>query len=210
MKKFFAVAALSALLLFAGPVRAQEQEKEAAKSGAMAEPDPLLKWANFGILVLGLGFLAFKAFPPLFRSRTEEIQKGIAEAQKMKQDADARAHAVNARMQTLSTEIEQFRTQAKAEMQQEGERLRQETANQMARLQQQAAQEIDSAGKTARRALKAHAANLALQLAEQKLRSQPGAGAGLVDGFIQDLSKQVSSQTTSFRSPLARDNTPQR
>ena len=143
---------------------------------------------------MGLGFLAFKAFPPLFRSRTEEIQKGIAEAQKMKQDADRRAAEVDARMKTLGVEIEQFRTQAKAEMQQEGERLRQETAGHIARLEQQSAQEIDSAGKTARRQLKAYATDLALQLAEQKLRAQGAGGAGLVDGFIQDLTQQASSK----------------
>ena len=193
MKKFFAVAVLGAALLFSVP-SVFAQAKEETKAGAMAEPDPLLKWANFGILVLGLGFLAFKAFPPLFRSRTEEIQKGIAEAQKMQQDADRRAAEVDARMKTLSVEIEQFRTQAKAEMQQEGERLRQETAGHIARLEQQSAQEIDSAGKTARRQLKAYATDLALQLAEQKLRAQGAGGAGLVDGFIQDLTQQASSK----------------
>ena len=193
MKRFLSALALFSLLSFSAlALQAQEKEGEAKaeKSGEMAEPDPMLKWANFAILALALGYLLSKTMPPLFRSRTDEIQQGIAEAQKIKAEADKRVAEVEARLKTLSAEIEQFRTQAKAEMQQEGQRLQQETAHQIARLEQQASQEIDAAGKTARRELKSHAANLAVTLAEQKLRAQAGSGTGLVDGFLQDLSQQ--------------------
>ena len=61
-------------------------------------------------------------------------------------------------------------------MQQEAERIRQETAQQIARLDAKAAQEIEAAGKTARRDLKEYAAKLALELAEQRIRN--GADAG--------------------------------
>ena len=198
MKRLLSVFALFALLSFSSvAVHAQEKENDAKteKAGEMPEPDPMLKWANFAILALALGYLLSKTMPPLFRSRTTEIQQGIAEAQKIKAEADKRVAEVEARLKTLGAEIEQFRTQAKAEMQQEGQRLRQETANQIARLEQQAEQEIDSAGKAARRELKSHAANLAITLAEQKLRAQAGGGAGLVDGFIQDLTKQTANHT---------------
>ncbi len=193
MKRFFSILALSSLLFLAAPALKAQEKEAAEKSGEMPEPDPMLKWANFAILALALGYLLSKTMPPLFRSRTGEIQQGIAEAQKIKAAADKRVAEVEARLKTLGAEIEQFRAQAKAEMQQEGERLRQETAHQISRLQQQAALEIDSAGKAARRELKSHTANLALTLAEQKLRAQAGGSAGLVDGFIQDLSKQAGN-----------------
>jgi F-type H+-transporting ATPase subunit b len=193
MKRLLAIGALSAAFLFCSGAILQAQEKapaeSAEKSGSMPEPDPIWRWANFAILVVGLGYLVAKTVPPMFRSRSTEIQKGIAEAQKVKQEADKRAAAVEARMKTLGTEIEQFRTNAKAEMQQEGERIRQETADQIARLEQRAAEEIDAAGKTAQRELKVHAAALALQLAEQRLRAQVGAGTQLVDGFVKDLGR---------------------
>src|SRR5580704_10418083 len=123
----------------------------AQESGAMPEPAVGWKWANFVLLVVGLGYLIAKTLPPLFKSRTEEIQKGIAEARAIKQDADRRAAEVDARTATLGADIERFRVEAKAEMQQEGERIRQETAAQIARLENQAQQDIEMSGKLARR-----------------------------------------------------------
>ena len=58
---------------------------------------------------------------------------------------------------------------SKAEMQQEGERIRKETTVAIGKLEQQAAFEIESAGKLAQRELKEYAAGLALDLAEQRI-----------------------------------------
>jgi len=162
-------------LLLAGATWLSAQE-----GGGLPEPAAGWKWANFVLLVVGLGYLIAKTLPPLFKSRTEEIQNGIAEARAIKQDADKRAAEVDARTATLGADIEHFRVEAKAEMQQEGERIRQETAAQIARLENQAQQEIEVSGKIARRELKSYAAKLSLDLAEQriaeaskKLRDEP-------------------------------------
>lgn len=175
------------MLLFAGGVWLRAQE-----SGGVPEVNPGWKWANFVILVAGLGYLLAKALPPLFKSRTEEIQKGIAEARAVKLDADKRAADVAARTATLGADIERFRVEAKAEMQQEGERIRQETAAQIARLEHQAEEDIEMTGKLARRELKSYAAKLSLDLAEQRVRERMNAATeqGLVDAFIQDLERE--------------------
>jgi F-type H+-transporting ATPase subunit b len=177
----------AAMLLFAGAVCLKAQE-----SGGVPEVNVGWKWANFVILVAGLGYLLAKALPPLFKSRTEEIQKGIAEARAIKLDADKRAADVAARTATLGADIERFRVEAKAEMQQEGERIRQETAAQIARLEHQAEEDIEMTGKLARRELKSYAAKLSLDLAEQRVRERldPATEAGLVDAFIQDLERE--------------------
>ena len=77
-------------------------------------------------------------------------------------------------------------------MQQEGERIRQETAAQIARLEIQAQQDIEMSGKVARRELKSYAAKLSLDLAEQRVRTRMDAATeqGLVDAFIQDLERE--------------------
>jgi F-type H+-transporting ATPase subunit b len=167
----------------------------AQENGAPPEPSIGWKWANFVILVAGLGYLIAKTLPPLFKSRTEEIQKGIAEARAIKQDADKRAADVEARTRSLGADIERFRVESKAEMQQEGERIRQETAAQIARLEQQAQQEIEMSGKIARRELKSYAAQLSLDLAEQRVRERLDAATeqGLVDAFIRDLERESKS-----------------
>ena len=172
---------------------AAAQEPAETKEKA-AEPGIGLKWANFAILAVGLGYLINKNLPPFFRSRTAEIQQGITEAQQIKRDAEARVAQVEARLQKLGDDIDQFRKQSREEMQQEGERIRQETTKQLSHLEHQGQQEIESAGKLARRELKEYAAKLALDLAEQRVRERLNRGTetALVDGFIQDLERQES------------------
>lgn len=159
------------------------------------EPAIGWKWANFVILAVGLGYLVSKTMPPIFRTRTGVIQKGIAEARAIKEDADRRAAAVEAKTRTLGDDIERFRSESKIEMQQESERIRQDTAAQIARLEQKAAQEIEAAGATARRELKIYAAKLALDLAEQRVRARLDAATeqALVDGFLKDLQGRESN-----------------
>jgi F-type H+-transporting ATPase subunit b len=180
------VSSITALVL-AGAAWLSAQE-----SGGLPEPAAGWKWANFVLLIAGLGFLVAKTLPPLFKSRTEEIQKGIAEARAIKQDADKRAAEVDRRTAALGADIERFHVEAKAEMQQEGERIRQETAAQIARLENQAQQEIEISGKIARRELKSYAAKLSLDLAEQRVRERltPKTEQELVDAFIQDLERE--------------------
>jgi F-type H+-transporting ATPase subunit b len=185
MKRLLLVAAL---LLTATAYLAAQDKKEST------DAEMGWKWANFAILAVGLGYLVSKTLPPIFRSRTADIQKGIAEARAIKQDADTRAAEVEAKTRTLGEDIERFRRESKTEMQQEGERIRQETAAQITRLEQKAEQEIEAAGKTASRELKAYAAKLALDLAEQRVRARLDANSeqAMVDGFLQDLQRQES------------------
>jgi F-type H+-transporting ATPase subunit b len=174
---------LLVLLLAAVGASAQEKSEEASE---------LWKWSNFAILAVGLGYLVAKNLPPFFRARTTEIQKGISESQKIKRDAEARASEMEARLASLGAEIEKFRSGAHAEMEQEGARIREETARHIQKLQQQVEQEIETAGKLARRELKAYAAKLALDLAEQRIRTRLDAAAenGLVEDFVKDLGSQ--------------------
>ncbi len=192
LKRTGAILALA--FCFAAIAPAQES-KVVQREEATEKSEPIgWKWANFVLLAIGLGYLIGKSVPAAFRARTVEIQKGISEAQIVKQDAEKRAAEVDARIRGLGAEIERIRTESKAEMQQESERIRQETARQIARLEAQAQQEIESAGKVARRDLKNYAASLALDLAEQRVRARMDgtAEAGLVDGFLKDLGSQES------------------
>ena len=169
----------------------------AQESGGSASEGNLevWKWVNFVILAAGLGYLMAKHLPAIFQSRTASIRKSIDEAQKAKREAEERAAAMERRLGALGAEIEKFRTQAQAEMQQEGERIRQETAVQIRSLERQAELEIESAGKSARRDLQAYAASLALDLAEQRIRARinPDVDAALVDGFVSDLRQRETA-----------------
>jgi len=185
--------------LFAVALSAQEPaEHKAGEATEHSEVSPVWKWANFAILAAGLGYLMAKSLPALFTSRTKEIQKGISESQQMKQDAERRSAEMDARLNALGADIERFRTQSAAEMQQEGERISRDTAAQIKKIEAQAAVEVETVGKTARRQLKEYAAELALGLAEERLRARVDSAteSALVDGFVRDLERQAS-QTTS-------------
>ena len=63
------------------------------------------------------------------------------------------------------------------------------TAAEIAKIQAHSEQEIASAGKAARMELKRYAAELAVELAEQKVRARmtPDAQDALVQGFVRNL-----------------------
>ncbi len=188
MKRHLPLFLLTSFLLTSSLCLAQE------KGGEAGDDLNGWRWANFAILAIGLGYLLVKNLPPFFKSRTASIQKEIADSQKLKQESEQRATAILLRVSSLGADIEAFRVQSRAEMEREGERIREEGAAHIRKLNDQAQTEIESAGKTARRELRAYAADLALDLAGQRIRGRLDAGteAGLVDRFVGDLQRQES------------------
>jgi F-type H+-transporting ATPase subunit b len=182
-------------MLGAGLCMGQESAQPKGETKETSE-DPLAvwKWANFVILVGGLGYLVAKSVPAMLRSRGEEIRKGIDEAQKVKLDAEKRAADMEARMAKLGADIEAFKVQAKGEMEQEGKRILEQTAIQAKKLEAQAAAEIEAAVKAARAGLKQYAADLSIDLAAQRIQARLDSSteAGLVDNFLADLKHQGS------------------
>jgi len=146
-------------------------------------------WANFIILAGGLGYLVGKNAGPFFRSRSAKIRGDIAEATRLREEAEAKAREMETRLSSLGAEIEKLRAEAHGAFSAEGERIRQETERQLARIGQQTEQEIASMTKAAREELRAYAARLAVDLAEQRIRSRMDgpAQSRLVDMFTRQL-----------------------
>ena len=168
-----------------------------AQSGPEAETgDPWLgwKWANFAILAVGLGYLIRKHAPAFFEQRSREIQQGIAEATKTKQEAEARAGAMERRLASLESEIAGMRAAAREEIAAEGGRISRETVHRLQRIQAQSAQEIELMSRSLRDDLRKHSAQLALHLAEQRIRSRitQETQDSLADRFLQDLRYKVT------------------
>jgi F-type H+-transporting ATPase subunit b len=187
---------LPAGLLVVGFLAVQAQEPAGAKPAAAHEEahahQALWKWVNLAILLGGLGYLAAKRLPAFFEARGEAIRQGIADAAKLKQEAEARAARMEARLARLEEEVAAIRQSAQDEMAKEGERIRLETAQHLARLDQQGEQEIAALSNHAVRDLKIFTAQLAIQLAEQRVISRltPPVQNELIDRFVQDLDHQ--------------------
>jgi F-type H+-transporting ATPase subunit b len=175
---------------------AGESNPESAQQG-----DPWLwwKWANFLILAGGIGYLIRKHAGPFYRAQSEGIRRGIEEAAAARKDAEARAAVIEQRFTGIEKEIEALRTQARAEMEAEGQRLREEAQHQADRIQRDSIQEIELMTRAAMQDLKRYSAELALDLAEQRIRSRitPDARKRLANGFIRDLDHRTGRDATA-------------
>jgi F-type H+-transporting ATPase subunit b len=194
MRKLAVGVALAAcLLISASCTRLLAQSSTGGEkqpdAGGEEEVSPVWAWANFAILAGALGYLIVKKGGPWFKARSLAIRKGIVEAEEIREEAEARAAAVDRKLAGVETEIEAMRNHARQEQAAEAERIRQQTVVDMARIQEHAAREIDAAGKSARLELKRYAAQLAVDLAEQKIRRQltPALQSVLVENFARDL-----------------------
>jgi F-type H+-transporting ATPase subunit b len=187
------------LSLPARPVFAQEPKEslaekadEAGNKAHAAEEEGTMdiwKWANFLILAGGLGYLIGKHAGPFFAARTASIRKDMEDSLEQRRQAEARAADVERRLANMEADIAALRGEGERDARAEAERMERHTAAEIAKIQAHAEQEIASAGKAARMELKRHAAELAVALAEQKVRARmtPEAQDALVKGFVTNL-----------------------
>jgi F-type H+-transporting ATPase subunit b len=179
------------LLIALAGFAAAQQEGPTERREAAEEKSPSLPllWANFAILAVGLGYLIRKHVPPLLRARSEEIQKSMRESAQLKAESDARLADIERRLKGIGNEIDKLRVELISEMNAEGGRLREETERQVKRIHDQAQQEIQFMTKAGRLELKAFSAQLAIDLASQRIqaRMNPDTQHNIVNAFIAGL-----------------------
>jgi len=194
MKRLILTLAL-ALAVAPGLTFAQEGEKKAGEHATEAHEKKeegsleIWKWVNFLLLAGGLGYMIGKNAGPFFASRSASIRKDMEDSLQRRQEAEARAAEVDRRLASLESQISTLRAESDRELKTGAERTSRQTAEDIAKIQAHASQEISSAGKQARSELKRYSAELAMGLAEQKVRARmtPGTQDALVDSFVRDL-----------------------
>jgi F-type H+-transporting ATPase subunit b len=202
-RRRFSVLAAAALLGMglglAPALLAQENqaEKKEEKKGAMPEPSIGWEWANFVVLAGLLGYMAKKMGGPFFNTRAGEIRKGIDEAEKIKAESNAKIAAINSKLGRLDAEIASLRESAAAERRAAEQRIKAETQQELERIRTHSEAEIEIAGKAERIALQQYAAQLAMSLAETKVRARRSASTedALIQAFINGLGAPKRPQT---------------
>jgi len=191
LKRSIGYCLLVGVVLWSAQAFVVSAAEEGGKAAAEAPSQLGWKWANFAILAGLLGYMIYKKAGAFFRSRTEAIRKDIDEAGRLRQEAEERAAGIERRIENLQAEIESLRAGARAEMTAENERLRLETEAGFEKLRRQAEQEISSATKAARHEVRAHAAELAVDLAAGKIRARmtPTTDEALAGAFLDGLGK---------------------
>jgi F-type H+-transporting ATPase subunit b len=172
------------------PALAQEGGKS---GGPTAESGGQEIWliVNFLLLAGGLGVLIGKNAGPFFRERLRKIREDIISGEEARQAAERNAAEVDRRLANLDAEIAGLRVEFQKDLENERERMRQRTAVEWDRIRIQTGQEIAAAVKTARAELKRYAAELAIGLAERKIRARmnPDTQDALIGGFVEILNR---------------------
>jgi F0F1-type ATP synthase membrane subunit b/b' len=147
------------------------------------------QWANFIVLAGVLAYFGVKFGKPYFDGQTQIIRKGLDEARVRREEAERRSAEVQAKLNNLGAEIASFRQNVLAEQNMQAERMRKQAETDLLQVNASAVQQIETLGKHLRLDLKRYASRLALELAEQRLRSRmtPSEQQVLTNRFVQDL-----------------------
>lgn len=142
---------------------------------------------NFAVIAGGIAYLMKKYLPGAFRNRSASIQRGMAEAQKASEDAQRRLGEIETRLSRLDAEIAAMREAAEREAASEEAKIRAAAEQDTRKIIESAEQEIAAAANVARRELKAYAAGIAVELAQQQLQLDGRTDEALVKSFASQL-----------------------
>ena len=142
---------------------------------------------NFVVIAAVIVWAGRKYLPGMFRDRTAAIQKAMQEAQKASEEARRRLAEIESRLMKLDVEIGAIRDAAEKEGAAEGLRIKAAAEEDARKIVASAEQEIAAAAKAARRQLTAHAADLAVGLAQKQIRVDAATDQGLVRSFSGQL-----------------------
>jgi len=142
---------------------------------------------NFVVIAAVIFWAGRKYLPGMFRDRTAAIQKAMQEAQKASEEARRRLADIESRLMKLDVEIGMMRDAAEKEGAAEEARIKAAAEEDARKIVVSAEQEVAAAVKAARRQLTAHAADLAVGLAQKQIRVDAATDQGLVRNFSGQL-----------------------
>jgi len=146
---------------------------------------------NFGLLAFLLYYLVVRVgrLPDALQTQREELLREMEEARQQKEAAEAKWREVQARLQTLSDELERMRQAAEADAQREAERILTEAAAEVERLKHLAEEEIRRAAAFARAEVQAYVATAVARMVEGLLKAHltPEDHVRLIEASLEKL-----------------------
>jgi F-type H+-transporting ATPase subunit b len=187
---------LTALLVCFGgtaPVFAAEGGNAVVEVGA--------KLLNFAVLVGALVYFLRAPIAGYLSSRSSQIRQDLVTAAEMRAAATAQLAEIDKRMQELPAELEALKRQGAEDVKAEQARITQSAAEERARLLEQTRREIDMRMRIARRELTEHAAVLAVDVAESRIRRTitPDDQMRLVDRYATQLAAPAGAAARATR-----------
>ncbi|MGB9716121.1 MAG: F0F1 ATP synthase subunit B [Thermodesulfovibrionales bacterium] len=172
-KKFIKILLISFLcilnLLVTITIYASEEGGEAHTS---LFKDYLWKIINFGILAFILFKFGRKPLQSFLKQRAELIEKTLKEAQQAKEAAQKALQEVEERLKTKDKEIEDIISASRRSGEEVRDSLIQQSDKLREKILEQARVNIEYELKSAKEAIKAEAVEIAMELAEKKLKEK--------------------------------------
>ncbi|MBI5204644.1 MAG: ATP synthase F0 subunit B [Nitrospirae bacterium] len=165
--------ALCSLLLVVSVAYASGGGEEAAHHTPLWK-EYLWKIINFGVLFFVLFKFGKKPLQDFLKTRTELIEKTLKEAQEAKTLAQKALAEVEERLKVKDKELEEILSSARQSGESEKSRLIEEGNKMKAKILEQAKTNIDYELREAKAAIKAEAVEIAMELAEKKIRDKIG------------------------------------
>jgi len=176
----------------AQPAAEHAAEGEHAAGGHEASITDLF-WpvVNFAILCWVLYYFLRAPLAGYLKDRDQSIRKDLVDAAAMKAAATAQLEEIDRKLKALPGEIEAARVRGQAEIVAEGQRISQQAAAERERLLEQSRRDIDLQVRLAKHELTEHAADLALQLAGDRIAKEttPADHARLVDRYLEQVKR---------------------
>jgi F-type H+-transporting ATPase subunit b len=125
---------------------------------------------NFVVLVGGLVYFLRAPIAAYLSSRSTQIRQELVTAKEMRNAATAQLAEIDRKMAALPGELESLRRQGAEDVKAEEKRIAEAAAHERNRLLDQTRREIETRLRVAKRELTEHAAQLAVQVAEQRIK----------------------------------------
>lgn len=144
---------------------------------------------TFAVFVGLLVYFGAKPLKEHLETRADTVEKAIAEATKAKEAALARAREAEAKLAALDGEVKKMKADFEAQGKAEAERIEAAAAEMAKKIAKDTEDMVTAEMDRAREALRAEAAKLALQIAEDRIKKMltPADDARLRGGLVKDL-----------------------
>lgn len=148
--------------------------------------------ANFLVLAGIVYYYGRQPASEYFASRKAQVSKDLVEAAELKAAATAQLAELDRKIQALPSEIETLRTRGAEEIAAEQARIATTAAAERTRLREQTRREIELQLRVAKRDLVEHAADLAVQLAGERIQQEitPADQARLIRRYLDQVKPQ--------------------
>jgi len=165
-----------------------------AEGGTAHESSPwpfVGKIVNFAILAGALFYLARKPLAQYVADRGTQVRDDLVRATSMKEEAAQQIAEIEAKLKQLPAELDVLRATGREDVAAEEARIDEAAAAERTKLLEQTRREIEVQLRVARRDLVTHAADLAVQVARERIRAQITSDdqARLVDQYLAQVKK---------------------